>query len=706
MKITVNSVISISEPTKEVENFIKSELEIKNPEIQKKLAMGFWTGNIPKTLKAYSKKGWDYIIPLGEINNIWNLHPHLDDYIIDFGYHEQLDFPQSNIKLYDYQEKAVEYMQKQGRGILQSKCGSGKSIMALELIKRIGYKALIICEKKEIQDQFKTYLEKNYGMQRGDYGLIKEGNVEIGNFVTIALRQTLARIDLTQYKYEWGTIVVDECFSGDTEILTEKGFVRFDELDKNSKVAQYNEDGTLNFVNPIRYIEKDVNEYVSFKYKDIEIKTTLNHNMIAKSKANTQKIYKIKAQDFTNKKLNDYYMLNTAVVKANNKQVLAPIQKIGIMLQADGTVYHLGKKETTWRLDFSKPRKIEEFKKICKEANISYKENLKREFKNLRWNNSYSFIIKLPNKDYKTLTNFLEIPKNKKYALDIINEIKKWDSYITSHNIIEYNSTNYENVKFIQTVAIMCGLKCGKFMEIKEKNGNRKTIYRIYIGNTQNIYYQRFKKTIKKEKTRTYCVEVPTNMIVCRKDNFVFITGNCQNVGGSVTKCTQYSKILNNLTSKYRYGVSATGYRVDGLTRFMYSLLNTVKYEIPEEAISDKIIKAAIKPIYTNYQIGRNSLKYDGTINYTVLPTNLATDDSRNKLIADLLRQEKDNYCLILSDRLEGLELLHKEIGGLFINGQMTSKKAKQEREEAIEKMRNKQEHYLFASFSLARERT
>ena len=137
----------------------------------------------------------------------------------------------------------------------------------------------------------------------------------------------------------------------------------------------------------------------------------------------------------------------------------------------------------------------------------------------------------------------------------------------------------------------------------------------------------------------------------------------------------------------------------------MYSLLNTIKYEIPEEAISDKIIKAAIKPVYTNYQIGRNSLKYDGTLNYTALPTNLATDDSRNKLIADLLRQEKDNYCLILSDRLEGLELLRKEVGGLFINGNMTSKKAKQEREEAIEKMRNKEEHYLFASFSLARER-
>ena len=179
-----------------------------------------------------------------------------------------------------------------------------------------------------------------------------------------------------------------------------------------------------------------------------------------------------------------------------------------------------------------------------------------------------------------------------------------------------------------------------------------------------------------------------------------------QNVGGTVTKCSQYSKILNNLAAEYRYAVSATAYRVDGLTRAMYSLLNTIKYEIPESAIEDKIIKANIKPILTDYKIPSDCFKFDGTINYSTLPQNLATNNSRNNLIIDLLKKEKDNYCLILSDRLEGLNLLHDQIGGLFINGKMTSKKAKQEREEAIEKMRKKEEHYLFATYSLARERT
>lgn len=179
---------------------------------------------------------------------------------------------------------------------------------------------------------------------------------------------------------------------------------------------------------------------------------------------------------------------------------------------------------------------------------------------------------------------------------------------------------------------------------------------------------------------------------------------NVKIVVGSVTKCTQYSKILNNLASEYRYGVSATGYRTDGLTRFMYSLLNTIKYEIPEDAIADKIIKAKVKPIHTTFKIPLEALDYSGVIKYTTLPSILATDDSRNKLIVNLLKKEKDNYNLILSDRLEGLEILHNKIGGLFINGSMTSKKAKQERQEAIEKMRNKEEHYLFASYSLAKE--
>lgn len=178
-----------------------------------------------------------------------------------------------------------------------------------------------------------------------------------------------------------------------------------------------------------------------------------------------------------------------------------------------------------------------------------------------------------------------------------------------------------------------------------------------------------------------------------------------QNVGGSVTKCSQYSKILNNLAAEYRYAASATPKRQDGLTKCMYSLLNTVKYRVPEEAISDKVIKAQIQPIFTNYEIPFEATKTDGTLDYTAMPTCMAENEFRNKQIVNLLKQNKNNYCLILSDRIAGLQCLHEMLGeGVLIDGSMTSKKAKQERENAIIKMRNKEEHYLFATYSLAKE--
>ena len=83
----------------------------------------------------------------------------------------------------------------------------------------------------------------------------------------------------------------------------------------------------------------------------------------------------------------------------------------------------------------------------------------------------------------------------------------------------------------------------------------------------------------------------------------------------------------------------------------------------------------------------------------------MAEDKERNELILDLLKENGNNYCLILSDRLVGLQYLRDKLGkGLLIDGSQTSKKAKKEREEAINKIRNKEEHYLFATLQLARE--
>ena len=176
----------------------------------------------------------------------------------------------------------------------------------------------------------------------------------------------------------------------------------------------------------------------------------------------------------------------------------------------------------------------------------------------------------------------------------------------------------------------------------------------------------------------------------------------CQNIISNPTKISQYEKILNNLVAEYRIFLSATPKRMDGMTKAMFALCGKIEHIISKEDVKDKTIKAVIKPIRTSFVIPKEATRWDGVLNYSVLPTFLATDEARNKIIIDLLKKEKNNYCLILSDRLEGLEYLHSQVGGLFINGKMTSKKAKEERQQAIEKMRNKEEHYLYASFRVS----
>lgn len=51
--------------------------------------------------------------------------------------------------------------------------------MALEIIRRLGYKALILCHTQELCNQFKDYIVNNLGMKKGEYGIIAGGKIEI-----------------------------------------------------------------------------------------------------------------------------------------------------------------------------------------------------------------------------------------------------------------------------------------------------------------------------------------------------------------------------------------------------------------------------------------------------------------------------------------------------------------------------------------------
>ena len=190
----------------------------------------------------------------------------------------------------------------------------------------------------------------------------------------------------------------------------------------------------------------------------------------------------------------------------------------------------------------------------------------------------------------------------------------------------------------------------------------------------------------------------------------VIIVDECHRVAGTPTQMSMFAKVLNSLSARHKFGLSATVHRSDGMIQATFALLGDIVYTVPDEAVADKVMQVGIKPINTGIKISRVCLNTDGTLNYTRLINYLCECEERNARIANYILFEWNRSCLILSDRLEHLESLMKMLPSsmrdkaVMISGKMTSKKGKADREQALEDMRTGKKKYLFATYSLAKE--
>ena len=188
------------------------------------------------------------------------------------------------------------------------------------------------------------------------------------------------------------------------------------------------------------------------------------------------------------------------------------------------------------------------------------------------------------------------------------------------------------------------------------------------------------------------------------------IVDECHRVAGTPTSVTQFSKVLNSLAARHKYGLSATVHRADGMIAATYALLGQIAYQVPDAAVAEKVMTVSVLPRPTHQGLSREFLDTDGTIIYAKLVNFLADRFDRNELIAADLVENRNHYNLILSDRLSHLEYLMKHLPhdlrdqAVMVDGKMTSKKAKAMREQAIEDMRQGRKRYLFATYSLAKE--
>lgn len=189
------------------------------------------------------------------------------------------------------------------------------------------------------------------------------------------------------------------------------------------------------------------------------------------------------------------------------------------------------------------------------------------------------------------------------------------------------------------------------------------------------------------------------------KDMFdVIIVDECHRVAASAESVTQFQKVIESLSCRHKYGLSATVERADGLIETTFALLGGIKYKVPDEVIKTTQINILPRLTQSYYTIDKRAfLKSDGTLNFTSFVSYLASEPNRNQMIIDDLKINKGNHCLILSDRVTQLDYLRLNLDPNDVV-MLTSSSSFKDRQYALNQMRLGIRHYLFATYQLAKE--
>lgn len=208
MNTIIGSTITVYDPSNALLAWCNKNLVVANPDYEKKQRLGFWLGNTPRLLYLYEKVANSIILPYGTLRDVWPFIKN-DPVDRDFPEPEDVDYGNTNIPLYDYQQEAVQACFDAKYGILQSPAGSGKTQMGVALIKAYERRALWLTHTVDLLKQ--SYDRAAMYMDRSLFGTITAGKVSIGTGITFATVQTLSSIDLDKYANVWDVVIVDEC---------------------------------------------------------------------------------------------------------------------------------------------------------------------------------------------------------------------------------------------------------------------------------------------------------------------------------------------------------------------------------------------------------------------------------------------------------------------------------------------------------------
>lgn len=320
------------------------------------------------------------------------------------------------------------------------------------------------------------------------------------------------------------------CFSGDTEILTEDGFVEFKMYDGITPVAQYNiESQEISYVEPLDFRMIPNQKICVFENENTSLKLTPNHECIIQVQNGKKYMKKVPFEDLAGHGQSKYAWVNAGYYKYDKCYFLKDdITRLIACFVADGS-YSASK--TQLRFGFTKKRKIERFRNMVDRLGVDYDEKVQGKLKVTYFTISdFDYVCNM--KRYCTADKTLLKPAMTELnPLVYLEEASHWDGHVNHTNLITVSSTNRSTLDSMQIMAVQSGVRA-RLYKVKDERDN--------VSDTWTLSYNLNKKPLSRFESKdidlrthhntnhnVYCVTVPEHNIVIRHNGKVSIQGNC-----------------------------------------------------------------------------------------------------------------------------------------------------------------------------------
>lgn len=304
-------------------------------------------------------------------------------------------------------------------------------------------------------------------------------------------------------------ITEGECYTGDTEVLTESGWVQLDQY-LGQNVLQINHDKSGDFVKPLAVIKKNYDgKLINYSSGSYKMLTTPNHTFVRVIKG---KYVKRAATESTHFPIPRTTTHDGCGVDLSDDQIKLMVAcSADFSFRSGGDIYGAFKKE----------KKIIRARTILDSIGLRYSSKIEA---SRGYINFYIYrgqdTLYLTKEFNHSLLSELDLRQKRLF----LNELLHWDGNpVPDRNQIEYSSCLYSNATFVQTLAHLCGYtstiirrsnEFGKWFKVSILFGKQTSSTQ---GGWTEVDYSGL----------VYCLTVPSGMILVRHMESISVCGNC-----------------------------------------------------------------------------------------------------------------------------------------------------------------------------------